>query len=134
VILDTKGNIFGGFTPLEWESRVWDESVSGQNCFKADDSLKSFLFTLKNPHNIPARRFVLDAEEEYPAIDCDSEWGPCFGYPCDIAVSDNCNASTSSHTYLGSSYTDDTGLHEALVFTGSEDFQVKEIEVFEIAA
>jgi hypothetical protein len=24
VILDTEGNIFGGFTPLEWESRVWN--------------------------------------------------------------------------------------------------------------
>jgi hypothetical protein len=33
VILDTKGNFFGGFTPGEWES--------GIRYFKADESLKS---------------------------------------------------------------------------------------------
>jgi hypothetical protein len=56
VILDTKGNIFGGFTPVEWESRP-------SSYWKADDSLKSFLFTLKNPHNIPAMRFALKPEK-----------------------------------------------------------------------
>jgi hypothetical protein len=37
VILDTKGNIFGGFTPVEWESPTVNPD------HKADDSLKSFL-------------------------------------------------------------------------------------------
>jgi hypothetical protein len=41
VIFDTKGNIFGAFTPLKLESDLkW----------KGDDSQKSFVFTLKNPH------------------------------------------------------------------------------------
>jgi hypothetical protein len=31
VILDTKGNIFGGFTPVEWESRVWNKKVGKDN-------------------------------------------------------------------------------------------------------
>jgi hypothetical protein len=52
VILDTNGNIFGGFTPVEWES-------PSKLCNKIDPSEKSFLFTLKNPHNVPARRFAL---------------------------------------------------------------------------
>jgi hypothetical protein len=52
MILKTKGNIFGGFTPVEWESRDWH--------FKADDSLKSFRFTLKNPHNLSTRSFSFD--------------------------------------------------------------------------
>jgi hypothetical protein len=127
VILDTKGNIFGGFTPVEWESQVWSEDGSN---FKADDSQKSFLFTLKNPHNIPARRFALKAGMKHQAIKCDSRRGPYFGL--DIAVHDNCNANTDSSTYLGSSYTNDTGLDRNVVFTGSSKFQVKEIEVFEI--
>jgi hypothetical protein len=41
VILDTKGNIFGGFTLVEWESRtpfLWN---------KENDREKSVLFTLK---------------------------------------------------------------------------------------
>jgi hypothetical protein len=61
VILDTKGNIFGGFTPVEWDSTSW---------YKADASLKSFLFTLKNPQNIPGRRFALKAEKKKQAIYC----------------------------------------------------------------
>jgi hypothetical protein len=126
VILDTDRNIFGGFTPVEWESRT-------SNYFKADDSLKSFVFTLKNPHNIPARRFGLKADANHQAIDCNSEWGPCFGYsPCDIAVSDNCNTNTDSYTQLGICYANDTGLGYGVVLTGSWTFQVKEIEVFEI--
>jgi hypothetical protein len=142
VILDTKGNIFGGFTPVEWESGLkW----------KADDSLQSFLFTLKNPHNIPARRFALKAERKREAISCNSGRGPFFGGDigvydncnanarsftrfgeCDISVAGNCNANANSYTFLGASYTNDTGLDEFVVFTGSDCFQVKEIEVFEI--
>jgi hypothetical protein len=98
----------------------------------ADDSQKSFLFTLKNPHNIPARRFALKAEEKHKAIYSGSERGPSNGAGCDIGIYDNCNTSTESWTSLGWSYTNDTGLGERVVFTGSSNFQVKEIEVFGI--
>jgi hypothetical protein len=118
LILDTRGNVFGGFTPLQWES---------SNSYKCDDSLKSFLFTLKNPHNIPARKFALMADRKQNAIDCESSCGPAFG---GMHVSENCNANTRSWTQLGSTYTNDTGLDGRTVFTGSEDFQVREIEVF----
>jgi hypothetical protein len=101
------------------------------NRWKVDDSLKSFLFTLKNPHNIPGRRFALMAQKKDVAILCNSECGPWF---CGIGVSDNCNANTLSNTDLGFAYTNDTGLNGWIVFTGSFNFQVKEIEVFEIAA
>jgi hypothetical protein len=128
--LDTKGNIFGGFTPVAWESRVWNGKYGDEtNCLKADDSLKSFLFTLKNPHNVAARRFALKAEKKHWAIFCHSGWGPNFN---DIRVSDNCNANTDSDTYLGTVYTNDTGLDGETFFAGSPQFKVKEIEVFEI--
>jgi hypothetical protein len=59
-----EGNIFGGFAPVKWESRVWNgNDGDGCNCWKEDESLKSFLFTLNNPHNIPARKFALRAEK-----------------------------------------------------------------------
>jgi type IV secretory pathway component VirB8 len=125
VILDTEGNIFGGFTPGEWKSPVkWD--------YKADDSLKSSLFTLKNPHNVPAKRFALKAEMKHQAIVYHSKWVPYFGYPYDIGVSATCNTNTCNFTVLSWSYTNDTRLHREVVFTGSQNFQVKEIEVFEI--
>jgi hypothetical protein len=140
VILDTDGNIFGGFTPVEWESRYSD-------CGKADPSLKSFLFTLKSPDNIVTldpvtfklttaprkvrpRRFPLMAKARKHAIQCDSNDGPNFN---DLYVSDNCNANTRSFSNLGShSYPNDTEFNGETVFTGSLHFQVKEIEVFEI--
>jgi hypothetical protein len=122
VILDTDGNIFGGFTPVEWESGFWHE--------KPDPSLKSFIFTLKNPHNVPARRFALKAEMKWQAIYCASECGPSFW---DIRVRHNCNRNTRSCSWqFGESYTNDTGLAGETFFTGSRNFQVKEIEVFEI--
>jgi hypothetical protein len=123
VILDARGNIFGGFTPVAWESPLnWK--------YKADPSLKSFLFTLKNPHNVAARRFPLKAEKKDEALYCDSGFGPCF---CGIAVSDNCHIFTWSDTsHFGSCYINDTGLDSKTFFTGSENFKVKDIEVFEI--
>jgi hypothetical protein len=48
VISDAEGNTFAGFAPVE----------------KAHDSLKSFVFTLEKPHDSPARRFALKAEEK----------------------------------------------------------------------
>jgi hypothetical protein len=140
VILDTDGNIFGGFTPVEWESRKWNgKRGSENNCWKADPSLKSFLFTLKNPHNLPARRFALRAEQRDRAIYCVFNRGPSF---YDIVVYANCNANTSSSTswfgdsyteHCGENYTNDPGVDGKTFFTGSRNFQVKEIEVFEIS-
>jgi hypothetical protein len=134
VISDTEGNIFGGFTPVEWESqecnwRRGNRESRTSNCRKADDSQKSFLFTPKNPHSIPARRFAVKAEMKHRAIWCDSKQGPWF---CGICVRDKCSAGTYSWTSLGRAYTNDTGLGKGIVFTGLSHFQIKEIEVFEI--
>jgi hypothetical protein len=57
VILDTDGNIFGGFTPVEWESPE-------KSKYKADPSPTSFLFVLKNPDKVQARKFSLKAEKK----------------------------------------------------------------------
>jgi hypothetical protein len=131
VILDTNGNIFGAFTPIAWESSTFGK-------YKTDPSLTSFLFTLKNPHNVAARRFALKAEKKESAIYCDECWGPCF---CDIGVADLCHTNNKSYTWrsgiflsyrFGDTYTNNTGLDGKTFFTGSDQFQVKQIEVFEI--
>jgi hypothetical protein len=129
LIEDTEGNVFGGFTPLGSDWRTYDQGVDGGHCFKADPSLKSFLFTLKNAHNFPARKFALKAARKNEAIHCESSCGPHFR---DICVSANCNANTASYTCLiGGSYANDTGLAANTFVTGSGYFEVKEIEVFE---
>jgi hypothetical protein len=90
LISDTKGNIFGGFTPVKWES-----PASGK--WKGDDSLRSFLFTLRNPHGVPPRKFALKAERKEYAIWCYSKYCVVFGGDilgwCDIFRSET---STSS--------------------------------------
>jgi hypothetical protein len=112
---------------VKWESR--EVGSKNQNQEKPDYSLKSFVFTLKNPHNISARRFALKEEAKQWAINCNYLFGLCF---IDIAVLGECNESDSSFTSLGTVYTNDTGLDNEIVFTGSKYFQVEEIEVFEI--
>jgi hypothetical protein len=123
VILNTHRDIFGRFTPVEWES--------SDDCeWKTNKTLKSFLFTLKNPHNVPAPRFALKAETKEEALDCDSELSPSV---CEIGVFDDCNTNTDSFTYnFGIHYTNDTGRDKETFFTGSWNFKVQEIEVFDI--
>jgi hypothetical protein len=133
LIEDTSGNIFGGFTPTAWESLLWNwESGDASSSIKADPSLASFLFTLKNPHDFPAHKFSLKSSRKHRAIHCYSSCGPHFW---NIAVSDHCNATTHNLAcFLGDddSYANDTGLDGVTVFTGSRYFRVKEIEVFEM--
>jgi hypothetical protein len=115
---------------LRREWRWWNGKIGTEdNRYKADPSLKSFLFTLKNPHNSPARKFALKAEAQDKAIQCISKWGPRFR---DIAVSDNCNANPHSWSFVGNSYVNDTCVDGTTVSTGSHTFTMKQIEVFEI--
>jgi hypothetical protein len=78
VILGTDGNICGRFTPVEWESWKWTGMFRNKTCLKAGSSLTSFLFTLKNPDEFPARRCALKAEKKDTAIVCTSRLGPVF--------------------------------------------------------
>jgi hypothetical protein len=71
LIADTKGNFFGGFTPVKWEAPVWngnDEDLDA--LFRGDDSLRSFLFRVRNPRGVSPRKFALRAERMQYAIRC----------------------------------------------------------------
>jgi hypothetical protein len=121
LIETTKNFIFGGFTPIEWDSS------SG---YKPDNSGLSFLFSLKNPRNSEPRKFILKSGRN--AICCDSSYGPIFAGYSDIGVLNNCNTSNSNWTNLGGSYVNDTGIDGKLVVTGEYNFTVKKIELFTI--
>jgi hypothetical protein len=77
---------------MEREERTEDDR------WKCDDSMKSFVFTLKNPHNIRASTFVFKAEMKQRIIFCHSSPGPAFG---DMFVYDNCHANVGSFIQLG---------------------------------
>jgi hypothetical protein len=130
LIRDTRGNIFGGFTPVEWESREPRRAVSAR--LKGDPSLASFLFTVKNPHGFHASKFALRPEKQGRAIDCDSRCGPNF---CDLCVRDLSNANNENFAFFDGktdSYNNDTGMDGETFFTGARYFTVEEIEVFKI--
>jgi hypothetical protein len=119
-IQTTKDFIFGGYTPLSWDST---------STWKADSSHRSFVFTITNPHNFGPRKFALKPDWSQYALRCDASYGPSFGYGCTIRVSTNCVTSNNNSTSL-SGYVNDTGLNDHNVFTGEYKFTVKEIEVF----
>jgi hypothetical protein len=121
--LTTAGYIFGGFTPIAWDSNSGD---------KADNTGKSFLFSLKNPRNTEPKIFPLSNPSQ--AIAGSASYGPIFGSNNDIHVENNCNQNTESYTCLGGAYTNDTGIDSEQVFTGQQDFQVREIEVFTVSS
>jgi hypothetical protein len=124
LIADTDGNVLDGFTPVKWENG---------GGYKGDHSGRSFLYTPRNPHDLPPRKFALKAEKKQWAIDCDSACCAVFGCSC-ICVFNNCNRNTNSHTkYFGDEYDSVSGGREGDFLTGAENFTVKEIEVFEIA-
>jgi hypothetical protein len=120
LISTTKNFILGGFTPISWDS-------SSQ--YKPDNSNQSFIFSVKNPHNIEGKIFSLTNSSR--AIYCHQAYGPTFGNHS-IYVSDNCNNNNTSYTYLGYSYANDTGMSGNQFCTGEQNFTVKDIEVFEL--
>jgi hypothetical protein len=123
--------------PVKWESRKWNGKTGEEsNTRKSDNNLRSFLFTLTNPHGIPPRKFVLKAERKQYAMYWNSTRCAVLGSDCELLVSDNCNTNTESYTKIGTrwsntTYENDTTFED--FFTGAKKFTVKEIEVFEIA-
>jgi hypothetical protein len=121
LIETTKGFIFGGFTPIPWDS---------SNGYKSDNSRKSFLFTLKNPNNISPRKFELSNASN--AIWSGSGYGPIFGNGHDIRLYSDFTINTNNYTNVRTGYVNDTGIDGKQVLTGANYFTVKEIEVFTI--
>jgi hypothetical protein len=121
--LTTAGYIFGGFTPIAWDS---------SGTYKADSTRKSFVFSLKNPRN--SERAVFPVSNASLAIYCHSPYGPTFGNGHDIHIAPNCDQNARSYTNLGVAYRNDTGIASTQVFTSEQYFQVKEIEVFTVSS
>jgi hypothetical protein len=121
IILTTNGFVFGGFTPIAWDS---------SGTWKADDSQKSFLFSVKNPSNREFDRFHL--VNSMCTIFCRTQYGPAFGRNHDLYVADGCNANSNSYANIGVTYQNHTGIHGEQVLTNGPNFMVKEIEVFRI--
>jgi hypothetical protein len=113
--------IFGGYTPLAWSSQASHVS---------DPSLKSFVFTIKNPHSLPPQIFKL--KQEAKAIYNHQTLGPTFGSGFDLNVYSQSQSSTNHYSSLGNAYANDTGIGGQQVLTGDRYFFLDELEVFEV--
>jgi hypothetical protein len=122
LIESCKGHIFGGYTPCSWDSSTGD---------KHDLSGESFLFTIKNPHNIPPRKFGIVSNKR--AIYCAASDGPSFGCGTDIRVLANCNSHNNNYSSFGCSYKNETGIDGHTFLDGEYHYTVKELEVFLIS-
>jgi hypothetical protein len=124
LISSTNKCIFGGYTPVTWSSR---------DGIASDATQKSFIFTIKNPHKLPAQ--IFKQRQEANAIENRGCWGPRFGggWGCaDLHIGNYPRSSTGGYSSLGRAYANGTELAGNEVLTGSEWFTVEEIEVFEV--
>jgi hypothetical protein len=97
--------------------------------------MKSFLFTIKNPHNLRPQVFNQKTSEN--AIYDDGTQPPGFSNAHDLYVCDKGNSRllytcNRSYSDLGTGYANETGIAGNHVLTGAGHFTVKEIEVFEV--
>jgi hypothetical protein len=121
VILDKKKNIFGGFI-------LGNGNHPGERRTRQMRVSRVF-FRTEESAPLPGEQIFAEIPNGPSAIICNSELAPNF---CDIFVSDHCNSNTKSCTAFGEFYTNNTGLDKSKFFTGLTNFEVAEIEVFEI--
>ena len=127
--------IFGGYTEINWDNTTWNGKMGEKNNARRDGKGNEFVFTLKNPHNIPPSKFNMKKDWLNHSICCDVNLGPIFGCN-DIRIENNCNTRSNKFTFYdfepGEYCFDDTTGKKRLLFTGKKSFIVKEIEVFNI--
>jgi hypothetical protein len=126
LVESTGGWIFGGYAHCKWP-----ESHHG---WSGDPSQKSFLFTLKNPHNIPPRRFAVESTRKENVLFFYNKYLVWMGLDGAIALMLNCNANSTSNNrgfQPGGTFVNDSGHEAKTLFTGSETYTVKEVEIFE---
>jgi hypothetical protein len=122
VIVQSEENwVFGGYAAASWNS-------NGHNIQSAGNT--SFLFTLKNPHDLPPTKYACTAYLSHE-LQGDAKHGPMFGRGFDLYICDGANNSFYNYTVLGTAYKDTTG-HGKRTFTGKKIFRVGEYEVFAV--
>ena len=121
IIKTVRGNIFGGYTSVAWDSTSDDK-----------DDPNAFLFSLQSTVALPLLIAIKAGGKN--AICCVGKHGPIFGRGHDIYVANIANKSLSSYSSLGNSY-DFTrfpygSLAAKTFLAGSRRFLISEIEVF----
>ena len=135
IIQSKDGYIFGGYTEINWDNTSWNKIFGLKNNSRREGKGNEFVFTLKNPYNIPPCKFNMKKEWLGHSICCEVKRGPIFGCN-DIRIEDNCNVNYNTFKCFdftpGEFCFDDTTGKQRLLFTGNYFYLVQEIEVFNI--
>jgi hypothetical protein len=113
------GFLFGGYTSVSWRSI---------GAHVADNN-GPFLFTLTNPHGIPATKYSINKIQH--SIYDNESYGPVFGTNGDLTVHTNSQTNSSNSFSFPGAYNDTTN-RGALTFTGTTSFQTSDIEVYRL--
>ena len=79
IIESTDNYIFGGYSSIDWESTTWNGKNGEDNNARRKGFGYEFVFTLKNPHDIPPSKFNMKRDWLSHSICCDVNLGPIFG-------------------------------------------------------
>jgi hypothetical protein len=115
ILLSKNGYLFGGYTVVPWSGET---SVAF-----ADDSV--FLFTLTNPNGIKPIKFPVNVRNPRTTTVCCGKGAPFFegGF--------NVKGQTCRFEFPGANYANISGYYEANLFTGSQETELSDMEVFQ---
>lgn len=116
IVLDQKGNIFGGFTQINWNA---------DDRYELDEN--GFLFHVKNQRIIPRDGGI----NKYSSSSV-LKFGPTFGNGHDLCISDGCTENNNSYNDLKSTYGVNDKEITKYYLTGSKYFEVERYEVFSV--
>lgn len=127
VVVQAGSDYFGGFTDRKWTSN----RTFFKPAYTGPQTPVSFLFTLRNPHNLPPTRYDCAVRDRQTASD--SACGPDFGFDRtshgDLVIQPK--GKKTSFSDLGLSYRDTTGLG-AQTFTGAREFIATAYQVYDV--
>jgi hypothetical protein len=120
LVQDIQGNIFGGYTPVSWQSH---------GGYQADPSNTLLLFSVKSPSSNNLKIFRVQQGATHAIWD-HVDYSPTFGGGHDLYICNNSNSSQGSGSNLGTSYTNDT--KNPYYLTDQKYFQVLQLEVYAV--
>ena len=133
IVKSKNGNIFGGYTTIQWKSIDYDED----NGYEYDNS--AFIFSLVNKENRPLIfEHTTKTVEMYTrgSVLSSLKRGPIFGGGHDLYICDRSNIIKNSYSNLGLTFTHPDYPHgskkSSTILAGIQFFLVNEIEVFQI--
>ena len=112
VIVKSGQNLFGGYASDSWDTKQLNKYVAAPG---------TFIFTLRNPNNIPMTKYPCLADSNN-VMGCYSSYGPCF-------QAFYLNKDNTGTVRFPSTCVDTTGKGSS-TFTGSGTFTANEVEVF----